>query len=57
VGFIDPTLFIPNVILPELSPYQGTAVCIDNHHLLAPAHILEYDAGTRNYPTKNLKYK
>ena len=55
VGFTDSTL-VPGFIPPELSPYHGSAVTIDNHHLLAPAHILEYDTGRRNYPTDNLKY-
>lgn len=56
VGFTDLTL-VPGVIPPELSPVHGTAVSIDNHYLLAPAHICEYDTGTRNYPIENLKYK
>jgi hypothetical protein len=48
---------MPGAIPPELSPFHGTAVAIDNHHLIAPAHLLEYDTAVRNYPTTNLKYK
>jgi hypothetical protein len=57
VGFIDTTLPIaPNLKIPsELSPAQGTAVAIDNHHLLTVARCLEFDPGL--WPTNNLKYK
>src|SRR5438105_12058929 len=59
VGYIDPTLPIaPHLRIPsELSPAQGTAVAIDNHHLLTVAHCLEFDTALRKWPTNNLKYK
>ena len=38
-------------------PAQGTAVAIDNHHLLTVAHCLEFDTALRKWPTNNLKYK
>jgi hypothetical protein len=58
VGYVDTTLPPPDVAAGpvELSPFQGTAVAIDDHHLLTSAHLLQFDVIERPYPTANLKH-
>ena len=58
VGFQDTTRAPLSIAAPpdELLPFQGTAVAIDDYHLLSCAHLFEFDRAIRNYPIDNLKY-
>ena len=59
IGFEDTTIpQDPNVMYPpQLNPAHGTAVAIDDHHLLTCAHTLEYNSISRDYASCNLKYR
>lgn len=59
VSYVDTSLTPwPGINMPAaLSPAVGTAIAIDNHHLLTVAHCLEFDTVLRKYPTQNLKYR
>ena len=58
VGFKDPNLPPRSVAggPNDLDPYHGTALAIDDHHLLSSAHLLVYDTQQRKYPPDVLQY-
>lgn len=59
VGFYDPEAITPSQLRsvqnpPTLGVLEGTAIAIDDHHLLTAAHFLGYDISIRKYPAKDL---